>query len=139
MSERRILLVEDNPADAWLIKEALRRRSLTCHLDHYLTAEDAIRAVALEGIDGTSVPDLILLDYNLPGGHGVDILAAATKNSNLHSVPKAVVSSSLMPDEVSHARSLGASCFIHKPANLNEFFEEIGSKIAELLEGRRVP
>jgi len=133
-SQRRILLVEDNPADAWLIREALRRRSLTCRFDHYLTAEDAIRAVALEGIDGRSVPDLILLDYNLPGGHGVDILAAAIKNSSLHGVPKAVVSSSLMPDEKSHARSLGASCFIHKPTNLNEFFEEIGSKVAELLK-----
>jgi CheY-like chemotaxis protein len=131
---RRILLAEDNPADAWLIQEALRRRSLTCDLDHYLTAEDAIRAVAAEGANGKPVPDLILLDFNLPGGQGLEVLAAATKNSRLGGVPKALVSSSLLPNEMSRAKQLGVTCFIGKPSNLKEFLEEVGSKIAGLLK-----
>src|SRR5579863_9343213 len=114
----RILLAEDNKADVWLIEEALRRQSLVFQLDHYVTAGEAVDAVKKCGVGDSPVPDLLLLDYNLPGGQGLEILAAAAGNPNLAGVPKAILSSFLRPNELQDAIKMGASCFIPKPANL---------------------
>lgn len=133
--QMRIFLAEDNVADVWLIEEALRRRLLAYELDHYLTAEQAIDAALICGSEGHPVPDLILLDYNLPRGNGSEILAAAAKNLKLADVPKAILSSSLRPAEIQEARQLGATRFITKPAELEDFFREVGTAIEELLHG----
>src|SRR4051812_38204102 len=99
----RILVAEDNVADVWLIEESLRRQSIDYELDRYVTAEDAIAAVKQCGRDGNHVPDLLLLDYNLPGGRGVDILVAAASNPILGNVPKAILSSFLSSREMQEA------------------------------------
>jgi two-component system, chemotaxis family, response regulator Rcp1 len=130
----RILLAEDNVADAMLIEEAMKRRSVPYEIDHYLTATDAILAVTSAGVDGRPTPDLILLDYNLPGGQGLDILAAARGNPNLRAVPKAIISSFLRTDELHQATEMGALCVIGKPSSLNDFLSQVGTKIEELLD-----
>jgi|SRR5579871_950488 len=132
----RICLAEDNSADVWLIEEALRRRGLTFEIENFTTAPDAIAAVLKYGNPGMPVPDLMLLDYNLPGGHGGQILAFAAQNPHLSGIPKAVVTSFLQPSEVAAAMEMGASCVIQKPAGLNEFMAEVGGKVNALLEGR---
>jgi two-component system, chemotaxis family, response regulator Rcp1 len=129
----RILLAEDNKADVWLIEEALRRQSLDYQLDHHLTAPEAIDAVKQCGVGGSPVPQLLLLDYNLPGGQGLDILTAAAANPNLAGVPKAILSSFLKPDELQDAIRMGASCFIAKPTNLADFLRDVGTKVVDLL------
>jgi two-component system, chemotaxis family, response regulator Rcp1 len=135
MAERvRIFLAEDNPSDVMLIEEALKRRSLAFELDHFTTAEQAIDAAQSCGSEGQPVPDLILLDYNLPRGNGSEVLAAAAKNPRLADVPKAILSSSLRPAEIQEARRLGAVRFITKPAELEDFFKEVGTAVAELLK-----
>jgi CheY-like chemotaxis protein len=134
----RIFLAEDNLADVLLIEEALKRQVLTFELDHYSTAEQAVDAAHTCGAEGgCPIPDLMLLDYNLPRGHGGDILAAAATNPRLAGVPKAILSSSLRPAEMQDARRLGAIRFITKPANLADFFKEVGTAVAELLKGAR--
>lgn len=135
MSRRiRILLAEDNAADVWLIKEALKRQSLDCELENHTTAADAIEAIRRCG-DGTAlVPDLILLDYNLPKGHGGEVLEAAVANPNLAAVPKAILSSFMQPHEVEKMLRLGVSCFIPKPASLHDFLRDVGAKISDLLK-----
>ena len=130
----RVFLAEDNVADVWLIEEALKRQSLAFQIDNYPTADEAIKAARDCGPGGTPVPDLILLDYNLPRGHGCDILAAAAENPNLASVPKAILSSFLQPAELQQALDLGASCFITKPANLDDFLRDVGTKVMALLK-----
>jgi CheY-like chemotaxis protein len=131
----RILLAEDNNADVWLIEEALRRQSLAFQLDHHLTAADAIEAVKKCGFNGSPIPDLVLLDYNLPGGQGLEILTAAAANPNLTGVPKAILSSFLRPNELQDVITMGASCFIPKPASLAEFLSDVGTKVVYLLNG----
>ena len=129
----RILLVEDNLADVLLIEETLRRRCIAYVVDHYLSASSAIHAVKTAGADGGPVPDLMLLDYNIPGGQGRDILAAARGNSHLAAVPCAIVSSCLGPQELKEVTRLGATCVILKPSSFDEFLSQVGEAIEKLL------
>jgi CheY-like chemotaxis protein len=129
----RIFLAEDNLGDVFLIEEALRRQSLVCEIDHYATAEDAISAVQRCGGSGVPIPDLMLLDYNLPRGNGSDILAAASANPSLAAVPKVIVTSYLQAEELDQALKLGARGLITKPVDFETFMRDVGAKIAELL------
>ena len=130
----RIFLAEDNSADVLLIEEALKRQSLAYEIDHYETAEEAVRAASACGFGDAPIPDLFLLDYNLPGGQGSDVLAATSANPRLAGVPKAILSSFLRPSELRQAQEMGASCFIAKPANLKDFLKDVGEKVTELLK-----
>jgi DNA-binding response OmpR family regulator len=134
----RIFLAEDNLGDVFLIEEALKRQSLVCEIDHYMTAEEAIHAAELCGV-GTPIPDLMMLDYNLPRGNGSDILAVASRNPRLASVPKVIVTSFLQADELAQALELGANCLITKPVDFESFMRDIGAKIAELLRAGGEP
>jgi chemotaxis family two-component system response regulator Rcp1 len=129
----RVFLAEDNLGDVFLIEEALRRQSLTFDIDHYATAEDAIEAAKNCGHSGAPVPDLMLLDFNLPRGNGSDILAAAALNPRLAPVPKVIVTSFLQAEELAQALQLGANCLITKPLDFESFMRDVGAKIAELL------
>jgi CheY-like chemotaxis protein len=132
----RLFVAEDNPADVWLIEEALNRSSISFAIENYATAAEAINAVVQYEDATLPVPDLILVDYNLPTGHGGEILAAAATVSRLADVPKAVLTSYLQPREHKAALDLGAKCVITKPAQLEDFMSEVGGKIAELLRSR---
>ena len=133
-----IFLVEDNLADVLLIKEALRRRKIAYEIDHYPTAPEAIRALSDRG-EGTSVPDLVLLDQNVPGGQGLDVLAAVAQNPHMDGVPRALLSSFLLPEERERAKQLGAATFISKPSDLNSFLSEVGAMVENLLEKTHEP
>lgn len=135
MKRVRIFLAEDNAADVWLIEEAIRRQSIDFEVDNYATAAEAIEAVRKCGVGESRVPDLMLLDYNLPSGHGAEILEAAAENPCVAYVPKAILTSFLPPSESKKALELGARCVINKPASLDEFLREVGGKVAELLRG----
>jgi len=118
-----------------LVREALERHSLNCELTAYPNAQAAILAAERCGMDGHPTPDLMLIDLNLPWGHGCDVLEAAAKNPALNSVRKAILSSFVgSPTDVERARSLGATGFIMKPSNLEEFLDNVGRQIAHLLE-----
>lgn len=130
----RIFLAEDNLGDVFLIEEALRRQSLDCEIDHYSTAEEAIRAAELCG-EMSPVPDLMVLDYNLPRGNGSDILAAASRNPRLSGVPKVIVTSFLQPEELAQAAELGAHGVITKPVDFEVFMRDVGAKVAAMLRG----
>ena len=132
-----ILLIEDNPGDVRLIEESLRVHAVQYRLTHVEKADDAIRTVNSYGENRTDIPDLILLDYNLPRGDAGDVLAAVSKNPVLAKIPKAVVTSSLAPKDREHALRLGADCFINKPPDLDGFLNEVGGTIAALLRGQR--
>ena len=130
----RIFLAEDNAADVVLVREALERHSVSCELTAYPNAQAAILAMERCGMDGNPVPDLILVDLNLPWGHGCDVLEAAAKNPEVRSVRKAVLSSFIgSPSDVERARRSGATSFIMTPANLENFLDEVGRQIASLL------
>ena len=129
----RVFLAEDNLADVWLVEEALKRQSLDYSLQIYSNAEDAIKAAKTCGYGSDSIPDVMLVDFNLPRGDGRDVLTAAASNPMLDAVPKVVMSSFLREEEMEQALQLGARCFIPKPASLDEFLATVGETLTELI------
>jgi len=120
----QILLAEDNPADVYLIEEALREHGLKFEI---LLARDGEQASALLQ-DESVKPDLVLLDLNMPKRGGGEVL------SLLHgsSVPIVILTSSESPADKMQALRLGASHFICKPSSLDEFLG-IGAIIKQIL------
>ena len=136
MADRvKILLVEDNPADVRLIREALRCKGIAFDLEHYDTASMGIKAVQRMERDATNVPDVILLDYNLPAGTARDVLVAIKDNPALARAKKAVLTCSVAPKDREDAFEAGADLYVFKPSTLDEFLEDVGNAVSQLMTG----
>jgi chemotaxis family two-component system response regulator Rcp1 len=132
----RVLLIEDNPADVFLIKEALRRHGIQFNLEWFADGEQAV--LHIEGIGSESpTPDVILLDLNLPKIDGKEVLGRIRCNPHFARTPVAILTSSDSPLDRRETARLGASIYIKKPPTLDEFME-VGGTIRELLEGAAV-
>lgn len=129
----RLLIVDDNEADLFLVKEALRREGLDCEI---VSLADG--AQAIEYLCGPAAvaarPHCIVLDLNLPKVRGDLVLKAIREHPPLADVPILVWSSSLRTDTDSVTAQSGPTLFIEKPSDLHEFLA-IGGKIRSLLEG----
>ena len=123
-----ILLVEDNPGDVRLTREALRESSLPSRLS---VAGDGVEALAFLRREGKYAeaprPDLILLDLKLPRKGGLEVLAAIKADERLKQIPVVVLSSSTAPDDISRAYQLQASCYVTKPADLDHYVSVVQS------------
>jgi CheY-like chemotaxis protein len=135
----RIFLAEDNPADVYLIEQALREHGVHFHLE---VAEDGKEALKfLRGATGASEgsqPGLILLDLNLPQHDGTEILRCIRQSLPLSSVPVVVFTSSDSPKDRLLAMQSGATRYFRKPSSLKEFLA-IGATLKELLNGQPDP
>ncbi|MCX6622182.1 MAG: response regulator [Acidobacteria bacterium] len=88
MASRLIVLAEDNAADVYLIKEALRQRDLSCQVLAIGDGEEMMHFIdAVDGDNTRRLPDLVLLDLNLPKRSGGEILAHLQKSSRCRPVP----------------------------------------------------
>lgn len=126
----RILLVEDNPGDVHLLEKALQSREMHYDLIHYEDGEQAMLALSN---DPALAPDVILLDLNLPRRGGLDVLRLVRTMPRLVGVPVGVLTSSTAATDRSRTTIIGVDKFIHKPSTLEEFLEEVGRAVAELL------
>ena len=129
----KILLVEDNAGDVKLVQEALRDVQLRFELTHCETVKSAVQAISRYADGGIDIPDLILLDYNLPGGDARDVLKAALANAALARTKKAVITSSLSPRDRDEALQSGAQYVLQKPAELDSFLRHVGEAVVKLL------
>ncbi|MBI5575908.1 MAG: response regulator [Deltaproteobacteria bacterium] len=115
-----LLLVEDNPGDVGLIEEALRENGIP----HRLTiAEDGEKAVAVLRKEGASLPDLIVLDLNLPGKSGLEALSEIKRDSALKKIPVIVLTTSSSHREIVRSYENHASCFITKPVDYDQYMK----------------
>jgi two-component system, chemotaxis family, response regulator Rcp1 len=114
----RIILVEDNPADVFLIEEALRAHEVSFEITWVRNGEQAI---ALIDRGETNNPELFLLDLNLPRVDGRDILAKIRRTPGLAKIPVIIMTSSDSPQDRRETAKLGATCYIKKPPTLDEF------------------
>jgi chemotaxis family two-component system response regulator Rcp1 len=133
MSE--ILLAEDNPADVYLIREALREHGVQAPLRVASDGREVLRLICPETPEG-HVPSLslIILDLNLPRHDGIEILEQLRGSALLAHVPVVVLTSSDSPRDQKIANQLGATCYLRKPSNLEQFLA-LGEVLKSLLDG----
>jgi chemotaxis family two-component system response regulator Rcp1 len=126
----RIVLVEDNPGDVYLLEQSLQARHIAYELIRYEDGEQVVRAMSS---DDFQAPDVILVDLNLPRIEGFDILKAVRQSPRLVGVPVGVFTSSNAAKDRHRTALLGADVYIHKPGTLEEFVDQVGRAIEELL------
>jgi CheY-like chemotaxis protein len=113
-----VLIIEDNVVDAMLLQQALAREA-ACDctvIDQGDQAVEYLRGIAERP---SPVPELILLDLNLPGTDGVEVFNFVRSKVKLQHIPVAVVSSS--PREILLSKAADADCYVTKPSNLEEY------------------
>lgn len=111
MTEVDILLVEDNRVDADLVTEALKDAGILHRLDIVSDGEAALRNLRTR----ETLPDLVLLDLNLPKLHGIEVLKAIKTDPVLRVIPVIVLTNSTSPDDVAACYSHYANAYIRKP------------------------
>ncbi|HTQ53937.1 MAG TPA: response regulator [Bryobacteraceae bacterium] len=117
-----ILLAEDNPADVYLIREALREHHVDCAVRIASDGQQVLRILAeADRAAGTPYPSLIILDLNLPRHDGIEILQRLRQTPDMRPVPVVVLTSSDSPRDREAASQLGVSQFLRKPSSLDEF------------------
>jgi two-component system, chemotaxis family, response regulator Rcp1 len=123
-----VLLVEDNPGDVRLTKEALKEGKVSNRLH---VAPDGVEALAFlrrEGAYADAVrPDLILLDLNLPKKDGREVLQEVKSDPNLRNIPVVVLTSSQAEQDILRAYDLHANCYVSKPVDLDQFITVVKS------------
>ena len=123
-----ILLVEDNPGDVRLTKEAMKEGKIINNLN---VVEDGAEALAYLRKNGkfkdANRPDLILLDLNLPKKNGREVLAEIKQDINLKQIPVVILTVSKAEEDVLKTYELHANCFITKPVDLEQFIKVVKS------------
>jgi two-component system, chemotaxis family, response regulator Rcp1 len=117
-----ILLVEDNPGDVRLMTEAFVEANGGARLVDVDNGTKALAYLRQQTPYQKAVrPDIIILDLNLPGKHGTEVLAEIKADASLRRIPVVILSSSQSPQDVHQCYDLHANCFISKPFGYNEF------------------
>ena len=133
----RILVIEDNASDVFLLNRALKRQDFPFELVHLLSGGEALAFIRRQGAYAeAAIPNLILMDLNLSKYTGEDILREIRAVKHLAGVSVCVWSSSQSRRDQSLLKDLGVSQFITKPSGLDQFME-IGKTIKDLLAGPR--
>lgn len=127
----KILLVEDNPADADLTRETLESSKILSELDVVCDGIEAMAYLRREGNYAKAPrPDIILLDLNLPRKDGREVLADLKADPALRRIPVIVLTSSETEEDVLRSYDLQASAYVTKPVDLAGF-----GKIVRAIEG----
>lgn len=120
----QILLIDDNPADLELTRQCLCESRTPNEVHCAMDAETALAFLRRGGVYSHSPrPDLVLLDLNMPGTDGWEILATIKSDPMLLTIPVVILTTSDADDDINEAYWLHANSFLRKPADLNEFFE----------------
>lgn len=121
----RLLLVEDNPSDVWLLREALSLAQFPVQLTVATDGVEASRYLHQMELDSANIPDLVLLDLNLPRRNGREVLADMQRSAILQAIPVVVLSSSSADDDRRQALHLRAASFVTKPSSLPAYVEMV--------------
>ncbi len=123
-----ILMVEDNPGDVRLTREALGENKL---LNNLRVVEDGVEALSFlrrEGAYSSAPrPDIIILDLNLPRKDGREVLAEIKSDDQLKCIPVVILTTSQAEGDIYMAYNLNANCYITKPVDLDQFMNVVKS------------
>jgi CheY-like chemotaxis protein len=121
-----ILVVEDNPADQHLTFEALREAQWAKRPHLVTNGNDAVRFLHRQGqFKNAPRPDLIILDLNLPGPSGQEILSMIKADPQLNRIPVVIFSTSGNTPEVARSYDLGAACYLRKSEDPEVYFRSL--------------
>jgi chemotaxis family two-component system response regulator Rcp1 len=122
-SDFEILLVEDNPADVRLTKEAIQKTEIVSNLHVVKDGVEAFHFLKKVGkYSKVHRPDLILLDLNLPKKGGLELLDEIKQDEDLRRIPVIILTISANQEDLVKAYNLHANCFINKPLDIKEFY-----------------
>jgi CheY-like chemotaxis protein len=123
-----ILLVEDNPGDARLMQEALAEARVRNRLHVVADGVEALAYLRRQHPFASAIrPDLILLDLNLPGKDGRDVLAEIKRDQDLRRIPVVILTSSQAAADIARAYDLHANAYVTKPLDLEQFITVVKS------------
>ncbi|WP_253737546.1 response regulator [Halohasta salina] len=126
----RVFVVEDNPADARLVREGVDATEHPIDLEVINSGREAAERLTAMGADTLEHhPDLILLDLNLPGKSGFDLLETIRNGTAFPDVPVVVVSSSESPEDINRVYELSANAYVTKPADPDDYIGMIHATI----------
>ena len=121
-----ILLVEDNPGDVRLTREALRDAKVRNNLHVAVDGEEAMAWLRKEPPNENAVsPDLVLLDLNLPRKDGREVLAEIKGDADLKRIPVVILTTSQAEQDIVKSYDLHANCYINKPVDLEQFISVV--------------
>ena len=121
-----ILLVEDNPGDVDLTREALDGAKVCNTLHIAEDGEEALEFLRRQGAHSDAPrPDLILLDLNLPKKDGREVLEEIKADRQLAEIPVVVLTTSAADEDVTRAYQLHANCYVTKPVDFKQFLKVI--------------
>lgn len=133
----KILVAEDNPADVYLLREALSLEGGEVELLIVSDGEQALDYVQREGkFEDAALPNLVVLDLNLPKSDGSDVLRRIRETPDYAGIPVIVLTSSDSPKDRKTIESLGADSFITKPSDLDEFLS-LGRRLLGFLAANK--
>jgi|SRR5579862_2073395 CheY-like chemotaxis protein len=117
-----VLLVEDSPADIYIVRESLKKHMKEINLQVLNDGEKAFALIeASEADESLPSPVLLILDLNLPKRSGQEILKRLRQSSKLGRIPVVIFTSSDSPADRAETTRLGATAYFRKPADLEEF------------------
>jgi chemotaxis family two-component system response regulator Rcp1 len=123
-----ILLVEDNPGDVRLTREALKDSKILNNLSHVADGEAAMAFLRRTGAYAAAPrPDLILLDLNLPKKDGREVLDEIKTDAGLKRIPVVILTVSSADEDILKTYNLHANCFITKPIDFDQFLKVVKS------------
>jgi two-component system response regulator len=129
VSDKPILLVEDNPDDQALTRRALKKNNI---LNDVVLAQDGVEALdylfctgAHAGRDAGNLPAVVLLDLKLPKVDGLEVLRRLRSEDRTKLLPVVVLTSSKEEQDLVHSYSLGANSYIRKPVDFGQFIEAV--------------
>ncbi|WP_130471298.1 response regulator [Candidatus Magnetaquicoccus inordinatus] len=123
-----ILLIEDNPGDIALTKEALLESKINNRLHAVYDGEQALAFVRRQDpYQNAPRPDLILLDLNLPRRNGREVLQEIKQDPTLRAIPVVILTTSRDEEDILRSYALHANCYVSKPVDLEKFFQVIRS------------
>jgi len=123
-----ILLVEDNPGDVRLTKEAFKEAKVNNNLHIVSDGVEALDFLRRKGkYIGAPRPDIILLDLNMPKKNGREVLAEIKADPDLMRIPVLVLTISQAEEDILKSYNLHANCYIQKPVDINKFIDVVKS------------
>jgi DNA-binding response OmpR family regulator len=117
MKKLRILLVEDDTDDVQLLQEAMQENKIDCIMDVIMEGDKVMPFLSA----AIELPDIIVIDFNLPKIHGKEVLVSIRSTPAFAAIPLVVLTTSASPHDIKFAQENGANKFITKPSTIHGF------------------